>query len=108
MSDWLQVLSRVPHGTVLGPIVFVVYINDVDVNLSRYVLKFADDANVFSEVSSLDKVANLQSEIDKLYKWSEDWQMMFIAQKCKCLHIGYESTYANYSTRGVEVTNCSY
>ena len=50
------------------------------------VLKFADDAKVFSEVSSLDKVANLQYDLDKLYKWSEDWQMMFNAQKCKCLH----------------------
>ena len=55
----------------------------------------------------LDKVANLQSDLDKLYKWSEDWQMMFNAQKCKCLHIGYKNTYANYSIGGVEVTNSS-
>ena len=70
-------------------------------------LKFADDAYVFSEVSSLDKVAGLQSDLDKLYKWSEDWQMMFTAQKCKCLRIGYENTYANYSIGGVQVTNSS-
>ena len=88
-------------------ILFIVYINDLDVNLNSYVLKFADDAKVFSEVSSLDKVANLQSDLDKLYKWSEDWQMMFNAQKCKCLHIGYKNTYANYSIGGVEVTNSS-
>ena len=71
------------------------------------VLKFADDANIFSEVSSLDKVANVQSDVDKLYKWSEDWQMMLNAQKCKCLHIGYKNTYVNYSMGGVEVTNSS-
>ena len=70
-------------------------------------LKFADDARVFSEVSSLDKVANLQSDLDKLYRWSEDWQMLLNAQKCKCLHIGYENTYANYSMGGIEVINSS-
>ena len=70
-------------------------------------LKFADDANVFSEVSSLDDVANLQSDLDKLCKWSGDWQMMFNAKKCKCLHIGYENTYANYSIGRAEVTNSS-
>ena len=107
MSDWLPVLSGVPQGSVLCHILFIVYINDLDVNLNSYVLKFADDAKVFSEVSSLDKVANLQSDLDKLYKWSEDWEMMSNAQKCKCLHIGYKNTYANYSIGGVEVTNSS-
>ena len=72
MSDWLPVLSGVPQGSVLGPILLIVYINDLDVNLNSYVLKFADDAKVLSEVSSLDKVANLQYDLDKLYKWSED------------------------------------
>ena len=104
MSDWLPVISGVPQGFILGPILFIVYISDLDVNLNSNVLKFADDAKVFSEVSSLDKVANLQSDLDK---WSEDWQMMFNAQKCKCLHIGYKNTYANYSMGGVEVTNSS-
>ena len=62
---------------------------------------------MFSLKYPLDKVANLQSDVDKLYKWSEDWQMMFNAQKYKCLHIGYKNTYANYSIGGVEVTNSS-
>ena len=92
----------------MGPILFIVYINDFDVNLNSYELKFADDAKVFSEVSSLDKVANLQSDLDKLYKWSEDWQMMFNAQRCKCVHIGYKNTYGNNSIGGVVVTNSSY
>ena len=84
--------------------VVVAYINDLDVNFYSYVLKFA---KVSSEVSSLDKVANLQTDFDKLHKWSEDWLLLLNAQKCKCLHIGYKNTYANYSIGGVEVTNSS-
>ena len=68
MSDWLQVLCGVPQDSDLGPILFIVYIINLDVNLNSYLLIFADDANVFSEVSSLDKVANIQSDLDKLYK----------------------------------------
>ena len=82
-------------GLCLGP--YLVYGNDLDVNLNSNVLKFADDANVFSEVSSLNKLANLQSDLDKLHKWSKDWQMLFNAQKCKCHQIGHKNTHANYS-----------
>ena len=87
---------------------FIVYICDLDVNLDSYVFKFADDDRVFSEVSFLDEVENLQSHLDKLHKWSEDWLILLNAQKCKCLHIGYKNTYANYSVGGVEVTISSY
>ena len=51
---------------------YFVYINDVDVNLNSYMLKHADDAKVFTAVSSLEKVANLQSDLDKFHKWSQD------------------------------------
>ena len=103
MSDWLPVLSAIQQGSVLGPILSIVYINDLDVNLNSYVLKFADDAMVFSEVSSQDKVANLQSDLDKLYEWHEDWKMMFNAQKCKCPHIGNKNTYVNYLSEALRL-----
>ena len=51
-SDWLPVLGGVPKGSVLGPILCIVYINDLDGNLNSYVLKFADDAKFVTEVSS--------------------------------------------------------
>ena len=66
MSDWLPVLSGVPQGSFWGPILFIVYIDNLDVNLSSYVLKFADNVTFFSEVSSLEKVVSLQSDLDKL------------------------------------------
>ena len=83
MSDWLTVLSGVPQSFVLGLILFNVYVNDLDVNLNSHMQKYADDTKVFSEVSSLD--------LNKLHKWSEDWQMLFNAQKCKCPNINHEN-----------------
>ena len=80
----------------------------VDVNLNSYILKFADDANIFSEVSSQKKVPNLQSDLNKFHKWSEDRQMLFNTQKSKCLHTGPKNTHANYSIGGADVTNSSY
>ena len=108
MSDWLPVTSGVPQGSVLGPTLFIIYINDLDVNLNNSVLKFADDTKVFSDVLSVDKVAELQEDLDMLYKWSCDWQMLFNAQKCKCLHIGHSNAQASYFVGGVQVEDIEY
>ena len=75
---------------------FIIHINDLDVNLNSYVLKFADDTKVFSSVQSANKVSELQEDLDTLFEWSNKWQMMFNAQKCKCLHFGHANMHANY------------
>ena len=95
-SNWKLVLSGVPQGSVLGPILFLIYINDLDDNMTTNVLKFADDTNVFTKVNNDGDKQQLQNDLDKLVKWSEKWQMLFNFGKCKCLHTGHGNLDVNY------------
>ena len=100
VSSWKPVLSGVPQGSVLGPILFLVYINDLEEGVSGKILKFADDTKLFRKVKEIGDKQNLQDDIDKLVKWSEKWQMLFNFGKCKCLHTGSGNTGMNYEMGG--------
>ena len=64
-----------PQGSVLGPILFLVYINDLEEGVTGNILKFADDTKLFTKTKEIGDKQNLQDDIDKLVKWSEKWQM---------------------------------
>ena len=69
ISNWKSVLSGVPQGSVLGPILFLIYINDLEDDISSKVLKFADDTKVFRKVTNDTNKQSLQDDLDKLVKW---------------------------------------
>ena len=71
ISNWKSVLSGVPQGSVLGPILFLIYINDLEEDISSKVLKFADDTKVSRKVTNDTDKQSLQDALDKLVKWSE-------------------------------------
>ena len=71
----ILVLSGVPQGSVLGPILFLVYNNDLEEGVTGKILKFADDTRLFRKVKEIGDKKKLQDDIDKLVKWSEKWQM---------------------------------
>ena len=100
VSSWKSVLSGVPQGSVLGPILFLVYINDLEEGVTGKILKFADDTKLFTKTKEIGDGQNLQDDIDKLLKWSEKWQMLFNFGKCKCLHIGPGNTSMTYEMGG--------
>ena len=77
VSSWKPVLSGVPQGSVLGPILFLIYINDLEDGVTGNILKFADDTKLFRKVKEIGDKQKLQDDIDKLVKWSEKWQMLF-------------------------------
>ena len=77
----------VPQGSVLGLILFLIYINDLNYSITSNVLKFADDTKLYRKVNTDGDKQHLQNDLDRLVKWSEKWQM-FNFGKCKCLHTG--------------------
>ena len=85
-SNWKPVLSGVPQGSVLGPILFLIYVNDLEEGVTSKILKFADDTKLFTTIKGNGDKQQLQDDIDKLIKWSEKLQMLFNVEKCKCLH----------------------
>ena len=96
VSNWKSVLSGVSQGSVLGPILFLIYINDLDDSITSNVLKFADDTKLFRKVNTDGDKQHLQNDLDRLVKWSKKWQMLFNFGKCKCLHTGHRNLNVNY------------
>ena len=76
VSSWKSVLSGVPQGSVLGPILFLVYINDLEEGVTGKILKFADGTKLFRKTKEIGDKQKLQDDINKLVKWSEKWHML--------------------------------
>ena len=99
-SDWANVTSGVPQGSVLGPVLFLIYINDIDENLMSKIGKFADDTKIGKSVSSIEGVQTLREDLVKLGNWASDWQMSFNTDKCSVIHLGSENRKQQYSLSG--------
>ena len=97
VSNWKSVLSGVPQGSVLGPILLLIYINDLDDDITSKVFKFAYDTNVSTKIKSDADRQHLQDDLNKLIEWSEKWQMLFNFGKCKCFHTGHGNEDAQYT-----------
>ena len=106
-SDWASVTSGVPQGSVLGPLLFIIYVNDIDIGLLSVISKFADDIKLGANVSSPEGIEKLQTDLRRLGEWSETWQMPFNLDKCKVMHIGSANPRSDYSLLGqtLEVTD---
>ena len=100
VSIWTSVLSGVPQGSVLGSILFLVYIDDLEEGVTGKILKFADDTKLFTKTKKIGDKHKLQDDIDKLVMWSEKLQMLFNFGKCKWLHAGPGNTDVNYEMGG--------
>ena len=90
-SEWSDVLSGVPQGSVLGPTLFLFYINDIDLAVDvtgSVILKFADDTKIAMVVETEEQKDEMQGAITRLMKWSDEWQMLFNLDKCHVMHLG--------------------
>lgn len=99
-SSWAEVISGVPQGSILGPLLFLVYVNDLpDVVISTSKL-FADDAKLYTEITSLDDCHKIQNDLNSLSVWSETWMLKFNAGKCVVMKIREKFKY-RYTLNGI-------
>jgi len=91
-STWEEVWSGVPQGSVLGPLLFLIFINDLEENTSGNVLKFADDTKIFRQVRDVQDNISMQADLDQLVEWANKWQMQFNVSKCKVMHVGQKKS----------------
>ena len=102
-SGWAPVTSGVPQGSVLGPLLFLIYINDLDFDLTSKVSKFADDTKLGVNAADPALVAELQRDLSRIGDWSERWLMPFNSDKCHVLHVGPGNPGSAYSLQGRSV-----
>ncbi len=103
-SEWSKVTSGVPQGSVLGPTLFLVFINDMPEVVNCTMKLFADDSKMYQR-SGQNTISTLQLDLDKVCEWSNTWQMSLNQKKCKHMHIGTHDTGRRFTiTTGNTVT----
>ena len=87
VSFWAEIFSGVPQGSVIGPLLFVLFINDLPEILMNISKLYADDTKIMNEESTL----SLQSDLDLAFKWTQDWLVKFNIAKCMVMHYGHNN-----------------
>ena len=97
-SEWANITSGIPQGSVLGPILFVLYINDLPENIVSNVYMFADDTKVFKTITSPHDQHTLQNDLDYLTSWSSKWLLRFHPHKHNLMHVGKKCSKSMHTT----------
>ncbi len=98
-SDWAPVTTGVPKGSLLGPVLFKIYINDIDVGLNNFISKFADDTKIGNSIITDHDRMILQEDLRKISEWSQRWEMHFDVNKCQILQVDTRNKKKNSNTR---------
>lgn len=99
-SEWQHVLSGVPQGSVLGPILFIIFINDIPEAANSIVKIFADDTKLYAPTVKVDLI---QDDLNALYSWSNIWDMKFNVDKCKTVHYGRNNPQHVYTMNNIDL-----
>ena len=95
-SGWTPVISDVPQGSVLGPLLFLLYVIDIPDLVQSNLKMFADDIKIYRAIYSTSDSLLLQQDLDKLSEWTQKWLLRFSVPKCVVLTLG-NSRPTNYT-----------
>ena len=98
-TNFVPVTSGIPQGSVLGSILFLIYVYDLPEVVSRTVKLFADDTKLYREIKNEEDKIQLQEYLNNLKTRSEKWQLYFNVEKCKVLHLGPHNKEYNYTLK---------
>jgi hypothetical protein len=87
-SEWMSVTSGIPQGSVLGPVLFIIYINDLPDCVESYAFLFADDTKLFKVIRDENDSGVLQKDLESAITWSNTWLLRFHPDKCIAMTIG--------------------
>ena len=103
-STWRPVISSVVQGSVLGPLCFLIYMNDLESNLkASTVSKFADDTKLIHTVETEEDRTGMQNSLNDLHTWASTWQMKFNEGKCSVMHFGKQNPHYTYTMGSSEL-----
>lgn len=94
-SSLSDVTSGIPQGSVLGPVLFLIYINDLPEVVQSIIKLFADDTKMYSVVNKPEQAVIMQNDILNLIKWSDDWLLKFNNDKSKHMFLELPMNFQN-------------
>ncbi len=107
-SRWENVISGIPQGSILGPVLFLLYINDMPGKTTNNCKLFADDSKLYGVANTVEDCKLIQQDLNNLSVWSRQWLLRFNASKCTVMRMKNSSNQVDYkySLDGVQLAEC--